>query len=251
MKDGHAIFIGWDSREVDGFVVTRRSIEQRLTWPIPARGIVLNDVRERGLYRRPTSEEIDRTTGHRRLIDELSRRPDYPGYMATEFALSRFLLPWLSRQRYALFCDCDMLCRGNIARLFEFIERDGGGKALWCVKHDHRPAGPTKMGGQAQTGYARKNWSSMFIMDLHHPANSRLTLDMVNSKPGLWLHQFSWLEDDEIGGLGVEWNWLVGSSPAIVAPQMIHFTEGLPSLPKYSACEYAEEWQAELRAFAA
>ena len=37
-----------------------------------------------------------------------------------------------------------------------------------------------------------------------------LTPDYVNSDTGLQLHQFKWLENDDlIGEIPLEWNWLV------------------------------------------
>ena len=38
-----------------------------------------------------------------------------------------------------------------------------------------------------------------------------LTSDFVNTSTGSQLHQFKWIDDDElIGDLPLEWNWLVG-----------------------------------------
>lgn len=53
-----------------------------------------------------------------------------------------------------------------------------------------------------------------------HPANQCLTLDMINSQTGTYLHRFSWLTDDAlIGKIDYEWNFLaricVGGAPII------------------------------------
>jgi hypothetical protein len=231
------VWVGFDPRESDGFAVTKSSIVRRLTQPIAVHGLVLSSLRARGLYTRPT----DRRDG--RLFDVISNAP-----MATEFALSRFLIKELAGSGWALFMDSDMLVRANLARLFDILDPS---KAVMCVKHDHRPAEGTKMDGQVQTSYPRKNWSSVFALNCDHPANKALTLDLVNSERGLRLHQFCWLEDDDIGELGVQWNWLVGHSPADVDPAIVHFTEGIPSMPGYADCPFADEWRAELYRWAA
>jgi hypothetical protein len=75
------------------------------------------------------------------------------------------------------------------------------------------------MDGQAQTRYARKNWSSFVIFNCDHVANKALTLDVVNNAPGRDLHRFFWLADCDIGELSPEWNYLVGHTQAPVDPQ--------------------------------
>lgn len=244
------IWIGFDGREVDAYFVARQSIARRLTMPITARPIVLSDLQESGLYQRPT--KIETRDGRRRLLDLLSARADYDGSISTEFAISRFFLPWITGAaghpdgNLALFMDSDVLARGNLARLFEEAERDPG-RAVYCVKHDHQPTGTVKMDGQVQTQYARKNWSSVFVMDLNHPANKALTVEALNTLPGRDLHRFCWLDDAEIGDLSPTWNYLVGHSVGVPDPQLVHFTDGVPSMPGYEHCEFAGEWRAELR----
>jgi hypothetical protein len=226
------VWIGYDPRETDGFAVTRHSLRRRLTQPIAVHGLVLDDLRNSGLYYRPT----DRVEG--RLFDVISDAP-----MATEFALSRFLIKELAKTGWALFMDSDMLVRENVARLFDLANPE---KAVMCVKHDHKPKGGTKMDGQVQTSYERKNWSSCFLLNVDHPANRSLTVDFVNTQRGLHLHQFCWLDDHLIGSLDVSWNWLVGHSDEKVEPKIAHFTDGIPSMPGYEKVQFADEWRAEL-----
>jgi hypothetical protein len=104
------------------------------------------------------------------------------------------------------------------------------------------------MDGQVQTRYSRKNWSSVFVLDADHPSNKNLTVALVNSVPGRDLHRFCWLEDDDIGELGAEWNYLVGHSEH-PDPKIVHFTDGIPSMPGYENSEFADEWRNELRAW--
>lgn len=240
-----SVWLGFDPREAAAFAVTRHSIRRRCNLPIPIYGLVLDTLREQGLYWRPT----ERRDG--RLWDVISDAP-----MSTEFAISRFLVPHLVRARmgrlgdspkwaagWALFLDCDMLALSNIERLFAQADPS---KAVMVVKHDHRPSEATKMDGQVQTQYARKNWSSAMLFNVDHPANRKLTVELVNTVPGRDLHRFCWIEDDLIGELDASWNWLVGHSDPEIEPDIAHFTDGIPTMPGYDDCAYAEEWRAEL-----
>ena len=79
--------------------------------------------------------------------------------------------------------------------------------------------------------------------------NSRctaLTPAYVNSATGLELHQFKWLDDDNlIGELPHRWNHLVGYDEYDSAAGIVHFTLGGPYFDEYQQCEYAEEWRRE------
>ena len=240
---GPTIHIGFDPREAAAFAVARHSIRWNLTSPIPIYGLVLNELRRAGLYSRPTelrASSVDRPI----LWDVISDAP-----MSTEFAISRFLVPHLAKSGWALFMDCDMLVRKNFSRLFDY-KSDNSKYAVMCVKHEHRPVGKSKMDGQLQTKYRRKNWSSFMLFNCDHPSNKKLTVEMVNTLPGRDLHRFCWLEDHEIGELGPEWNYLIGHSQSN-DPSVVHFTDGLPFMPGYENSPYADEWRAELARWAA
>lgn len=232
-----SIWIGFDPRETDAFAVARQSARRNLNIPVPIRGVVLTDLRTGGLYTRPTSRRDGR------LWDDISEAP-----MATEFACSRFLVPTLAKSGWALFMDCDMLVRKNLDRLFRLADPT---KAVMVVKHNHQPPEGVKMDGQAQLRYSRKNWSSVVLWNCDHPANKTLTVEMINSIPGRDLHRFCWLDDDLIGELNVEWNWLVGHSDPSVDPSIVHFTDGIPSMEGYADCAFADEWKEELGRWAA
>lgn len=198
---------------------------------------MLDDLRAQGYYTRPT-EVRDGL-----LYDTISEHS-----MATEFAISRFLTPLVARTGLALFTDCDVLYRRKVSEIF----RQAKSKyAVMCVKHNHVPTSATKMDGQVQSKYNRKNWSSVMLFDCDHPSNRKLTPKLINSVPGRDLHAFCWLDDDEIGELNVEWNWLVGHSDESVDPAIVHFTDGYPLLPGYESVKYADEWNAEYRRWAA
>lgn len=232
-----SVWIGYEPREAAAFAVARSSIKRHATIPVPVHGLVLDDLRVKGLYTRPHERRGCQ------LWDVISDAP-----CATEFSNSRFLVPHLAGSGWALFMDCDMLVRGNIRELFDLCDPE---KAVMVVKHNHQPPEGVKMDGQMQTRYARKNWSSVIAFNCDHPANKALTLEMVNVLPGRDLHRFCWLEDDLIGELPVEWNWLAGHSDPAVDPKIVHHTEGSPCLPGYEDAPFADEWRAELARWAA
>jgi hypothetical protein len=232
-----SIYIGFDPRETAAFAVARNSIKRHTTLPVRVNGLVLSELRDRGLYTRPHEQRGCQ------LWDVISDAP-----CATEFSNSRFLVPHLAKEGFALFMDCDMLVRKNLARLFALADTS---KAVQVVKHNHQPTETTKMDGQIQTRYGRKNWSSVILWNCDHPANKALTLEMVNGLPGRDLHRFCWLEDDLIGELPVEWNWLAGHSDPSVDPAIVHHTDGIPSMPGYENAPFADEWRAELTRWAA
>lgn len=231
------IWIGWDPREAGAYAVARHSVQRRLKAPIRVRGVVLDDLIERGLYTRPT----ERRDGQ--MWDVISQAP-----MSTEHAIARFLTPHLAQSGWVLFMDGDMLARADLGALFDTLDPN---KAAYCVKHDHRPAHAVKMDGQLQTAYPRKNWSSFLLLNADHAANKALTVDLVNTAPGRDLHRFCWLADDQIGGLDPAWNYLVGHSDPTIDPKVVHFTEGTPEMPGYERQPFADEWRCEQARWAA
>lgn len=226
-----SIFIGYDAREAEAFAVCRHSL-QRFAPDIPVHAIELSEMREAGLYTRPMSKREGR------LWDDISDAP-----CATEFAISRFLTPHLADAGWALFMDCDILSRADVGELFAQADPR---YAVMCVQHpNYNPPDAIKMDGQLQTFYARKNWSSVMLFRVGHPANERLTLDLINGVPGRDLHRLCWLNDDEIGALEPKWNFLVGVTDPAVDPALVHFTSGGPWFEGYHDVPYADEWVVE------
>ena len=230
-----SVFLGYDPRETEAFAIARRTFRRHAPG-VSVDAIDLGDMRDLGLYTRPTSRD-----DKGRLFDDISGFP-----MATEFAISRFLTPILAREGWALFADCDVMARGDVNALF--LQCDPS-KAVMCVKHRHAPPEGLKMDGQAQLRYARKNWSSVMAFNCGHPANQVLTVDLINSAPGRDLHRFCWLPDDLIGDLDQEWNFLVGHTDQEAEPSIVHWTEGGPWLPEYRNAPFADEWLEERRAW--
>lgn len=230
------VWIGYDARESEAFAVCRYSLRRR-SGSIPIQALCLDDLRDAGIYRRPTSRRDGK------LWDDISDAP-----MSTEFAISRFLTPHLAGSGWAMFLDCDMLFMADVHHMFASLDKS---KAVYCVQHpNYTPPDQVKMDGQMQTLYARKNWSSVMVFNCDHPANKEgLTVDLVNTVPGRDLHRFCWLSDDLIGKLGPEWNHLVGVTNSNAAPKLIHYTSGGPWFEGYKDCDFAAEWLAERNAW--
>lgn len=238
------IFIGWDPREAAAFAVARYSLRRHMAPMLPVNGLILDDLRRRGLYTRPT-EVRNGPAGSPVLWDVISDAP-----MSTQHANARFLVRELSGCRgWSLFMDGDMLVRDNVAGLFDQLDPS---KALYCVRHEYEIGEAIKMDGQKQTSYSRKNWSSFFIINNEHEANKALTVELINTVPGRDLHRFCWLDDDGlIGELAPEWNYLIGVSTYRQHPKVCHFTLGTPDVPGYEQCDYSFDWHQELRRWAA
>ncbi len=215
------VMLGYDPSEHAAYTVARFSIERRASRPVRVSPIVLSDLQRARLYTRPT------TYNYGQLWDILSNAP-----MSTEFAISRFFIPHLidSDDQWILFADSDIVCQVDIAELFD--HHHDPHFALYCVKH--RPlwsSGPKKI-NKTQTPYPFKNWSSVVLWNIRHPAHRALDLSTLNTVPGRDLHAFSWLHSSEnlIGTLDERWNWLVNVNPEPPASAICHFTLGGPWL---------------------
>jgi hypothetical protein len=239
MRDA-SIWIGYDSRWPLPFAVCRHSLMRRMSDHIPIGAVHLDQCQARGMYPRALERRLSPApeSNFVQLWDPISEAP-----MATEFSISRFLTPFLAGWKgWAIFMDCDFLALRNPRALLRELDPR---YALMCVKHKHDPAGDTKMDGQEQTRYFRKNWSSLMAFNCEHEANQELTLDMVNELPGRDLHRFCWLQDEHIGALSPEWNWIEGVTDPQVAPSFVHYSEGGPWLDAYGDCAFSREWISE------
>ena len=208
------VFIGYDPAETIAFGVLAHSIHARASEPVTVTPVMLSQLR--GVYKR-----------------------SHDSLQSTQFSFSRFLTPWLAGyEGWAVFMDCDMLMRADIAELWTLRDER---YAVQVVKHVHVPKEDVKFLGAVQTKYEKKNWSSVMLMNC---AKCRaLTPEYVNTATGLQLHQFKWLGDDGlIGGLPHGWNHLVGYDKPDPAAKLAHFTIGGPWFPEYVKSEFADEW---------
>jgi hypothetical protein len=205
------IYIGYDPRERAATNVLIDSLYQHSSMPLAITPIVTPQLERQGLFRR-------------------ERDPR----QSTAFSFTRFLVPCLMGYRgWALFMDCDMLCRGDIAELWALRDEQ---YAVQCVQHNHVPGETLKFLGEVQSAYPKKNWSSLMLLQCERC--TALTADYVNTASGLELHRFHWLEGDhEIGPLPDRWNHLVDVQPAPAtteeaaaeaAPSLLHWTLGGP-----------------------
>jgi hypothetical protein len=215
------IFVGYDKSEAVAYHVLASSILRRASVPVAIIPLTRQSVS--GIYTR-------------------KRGPTE----ATEFSMTRFLVPYLSGyQGISVFMDCDMVCRVDIRELWRYLEAQHG-KAVWCCQHDYVPKFLTKFNGNEQTTYPRKNWSSFMVFD-----NAKcvgLTPDFVNTATGLELHRMLWTSDDQIGSLPLEWNWLVGEYDKNAAAKVLHYTLGTPCFPDYRECDHSDVWHDEMKA---
>lgn len=227
-------FIGWDSRAPLVHYVAAKSMQEASAHKRHAEPIVLAEMLDRRLLWRPHSEDQGQ------LSDHLSGAP-----MSTEFAISRFLVPFLCRDGWALFTDHDVVFLGDVGELFALAEDR---YAVMVVKHEMEAASGYKMGHQRQVPYSRKNWSSVVLWNCSHPAHLRLSLAMLNQYPGDLLHRFCWLRDEEIGTLPPQWNWLVNAQPKPDGVRLAHFTLGGPWIEGWEPAPNDEIWKAAAQA---
>lgn len=165
----------------------------------------------------------------------------------TEFSLTRFLTPWLAGYNgWALFIDNDVVALADLNELFSLADEK---YAVMCVKHDYEPNGKTKLDNQKQTIYPRKNWSSVVLWNCNHPKNKLITPELVNTETPMYMHRFMWLDDEDIGEISCEWNWLVDwyKEPQDGTPKLLHYTEGGPYFKDYQNCDYAGVWKDEFK----
>ena len=224
MEDGLRIYIGYDKNESVAYHVLSHSILRRSSIPVSI--TPLNKDCLRGFFSRPRG-----------------------AYDSTDFSITRFLVPFLSGFRgFSVFMDSDMLVLGDVAELGSYMTlMDKYATAVRVVKHDYQPKEEHKFLGAIQTKYEKKNWSS--VMVFNNSLCTKLTPDYVENAPGLALHQFDWLKDNQIGGMPKRWNWLVGEPGYEKAPEdvrLLHYTKGTPCFDDYRTCDYSELWHAEM-----
>jgi hypothetical protein len=214
------LYVGYDPREAAVFTVFNQSVIQHTTTPVAIHPL------------------------HGKMLDDFDGQQDG----TNAFIFSRYLVPLLQDYKgWAIFCDGDMIIREDLKNLWDL--RDDK-YAVMCVKHDYRTNQRRKYIDSPieahNVNYPRKNWSSVMLINCGHPSNKFLSEKVVAEAGGKFLHTFSWLNDDEIGELPKEWNWLVGEYDPSRDAKLLHWTHGVPGFAYYQRADGAKEWNAHL-----
>ena len=207
------LFVGFDPREAVAYHVFCNSIIQNTSVPVQITPLVLSQLKE-----------FNETHDDR----------------SNDFVYSRFLTPYLSDFKgWAIFADGDMICQGDLKELIDMADPS---KAVMVVKHDYQTKATQKYLGNINENYPRKNWSSVILWNCEHPKHKILTPDFVSKQTGKFLHRFSWLDDQDIGELPLEWNWLASEYRVNREAKLIHFTLGTPCFKDYKNSDMADIW---------
>ncbi|NBP57879.1 glycosyltransferase [bacterium] len=191
------VFIGYDPREAIVFHVCANSIIRNSSKPVSIIPLALN-------------------------LFEDYKETHKDGSNA--FIYSRFLVPHLMDFKgHAIYIDGDMVVKEDIAKLWELRQNH---RDVQVVKHDYKTRMPIKYLGSKNEDYPRKNWSSVIIWNCESFSNKRLTPEYVMNSTGKHLHRFEWLEDNRIGSLPIEWNWLPDEFGENTRAKLLHYTLG-------------------------
>lgn len=213
MNEQIKIVIGFDQRESVAYHTFCQSIIEKASSPVSFMPLAINNLSD---YKETHSDK------------------------SNDFIYSRFLTPYLNQfNGWAIFADGDMICQADIKELWDL--RDDT-KALLVVKHDYQTKAHRKYLGNINENYPRKNWSSVILWNCGHPKHKILTPQFIANQTGKYLHRFTWLNDDEIGELPKEWNWLAIEYPENKEAKLIHYTLGTPCFEDYKNTEMAELW---------
>jgi len=216
MNDIIPIFVGYDPREAIAFHTCVNSIIRHATQPVAIHPVALN------LFKDYNETHTDGSN---------------------HFIYTRFLVPHLMGWKgWAIFIDGDMILRDDITKLWNLRETD---KDVMVIKHDYKTRMPVKYLGAKNEDYPRKNWSSVILWNCSSFPNRKLTPEFVQQSTGSFLHRFSWLNDERIGELPPEWNWLPDEYGVNPDAKLLHYTLGTPCFHEFADTPQSEEWHRE------
>jgi lipopolysaccharide biosynthesis glycosyltransferase len=210
------IFIGYDPREAVAYHTCANSIIRHASKPIAIIPLALN------LFEDYKETHTDGSN---------------------HFIYSRFLVPHLMNfEGHAIFIDGDMIVRDDIVKLWDLrdFSRD-----VQVVKHDYKTKMPVKYLGSKNEDYPRKNWSSVILWNCNSYPNRKLTPDFIQRSTGAELHRFTWLDDERIGELPKEWNWLPDEYGPNPDAKLLHYTLGTPCFHEFADTPQGDEWHRE------
>jgi len=213
MADCIKIVVGFDQREAIAYHTFSQSVLEKSSLPVLFLPLSMNTLK-----------------GYKETHNDKSN----------DFVYSRFLTPYLHNfEGWAIFADGDMVCQSDIKELWDLRDKT---KALQVVMHDYKTKFNQKYLGNTNENYPRKNWSSLILWNCSHPKHKVLTPDFISSQTGKYLHRFSWLGDEDIGELPIDWNWLAIEYPNNPKAKIIHYTLGTPCFKDYRNTEMAVTW---------
>ena len=207
------LYVGYDEREAIAYHVFCHSVIKNTSIPVKITPLVLSQLKE-----------FNETHQDR----------------SNDFVYSRFLTPYLNEfNGWAIFADGDMICQADLKELIGMADPN---KALMVVKHDYQTKASIKYLGNINENYPRKNWSSVILWNCSHPKHKILTPEFVSNQTGKFLHRFSWLDDNDIGELPVEWNWLACEYEKNADAKLIRYALGTPCFKDFRDTDMAEIW---------
>lgn len=225
----NTIYIGFDQREKEMGQMLEYSIHKHASEQINIQYIDKHKLKRQHIYKRNEKNE----------------------HHSTDFSMTRFLTPYLSKFRgWVLFQDIDMLWLNDPNELFNNYNDEK--ISVYCVHHDEYTSSvKTKMDGRQQQNFPKKNYSSLMLFNSQHSHCKRLMPTAINEKSPAYLHQFQWTDDSKIGYLPKEYNWLAGEKNYMEENSSIknlHFTLFHPGLAKNAQdlqninCPFAPIW---------
>lgn len=210
------IFVGYDNREAIAYHTCCNSIIRHSTKPIAITPLALNNLND---YKESHQDG------------------------SNQFIYSRFLVPHLMDYKgWALFIDGDMIFLDDVSKLFDLKDES---KAIMVVKHNYKTKMPIKYLGAKNEDYPKKNWSSVILWNCSHPANQIINPEFIQVASGAQLHRFTWLTDDLIGELPIEWNWLPDEFGENKNAKLLHYTLGTPCFVDFAKTPMADKWHKE------
>ena len=210
------IFIGYDPREAVAYHTCANSIIRQASQPVAIIPLALN------LF---SDYQETHTDG------------------SNQFIYSRFLVPHLMGYTgHAIFIDGDMIVRGDIVELWE---QRNSYFDVQVVKHDYQTKMTEKYLGAKNENYPRKNWSSVILWNCGSYPNRRLTPEFIQKSTGAQLHRFTWIDDERIGELPPEWNWLPDEYGPNLNAKLLHYTLGTPCFHEFATTPQGDEWHRE------